>query len=130
MTSMWARTTMRSQRRALIATALLLGLVGAIVLGAAAGARRTASASSRYRAETLMPEGFVNVESLLNSGADPDEVAVGLDSISELPGVREIAPFAFMGVAATDDRGAPVGFGSFVPTDHRMGTTIGRTLVH
>src|SRR5687767_10061800 len=44
----WARRELIRRRRSAVALALLIGLCGAVVLAAAAGARRTGSAFDRF----------------------------------------------------------------------------------
>jgi hypothetical protein len=57
----WWRGTWRSSWRAAVTVALLTGLLGAVALGALAGARRTASAYGRYLASSNASDVFVNV---------------------------------------------------------------------
>jgi hypothetical protein len=72
----------RSRWRSLVALSVLLGLAGGVALAAAAGARRTSSASSRYRRSSRASDVTVDLPPDL-SGHTPDEIA------GELPGVRD-----------------------------------------
>jgi hypothetical protein len=56
-----SRATARRSWRAALAVALIGGLLGAVALGALAGARRTASAYDRYLASINASDAFVNV---------------------------------------------------------------------
>src|SRR5215472_7713377 len=56
-----SRATTRRSWRAALAVALIGGLLGAVALGALAGARRTASAYDRYRVSINASDAFVNV---------------------------------------------------------------------
>ena len=67
---MVARAARRRQGRSLIAIALLIGIAGGAVLVAAAGARRTASALERFRAETRAGDVELDIRS-----ATPEQVA-------------------------------------------------------
>lgn len=125
---MWARATIRSERRALVALTVLVVVVGSVVLTVFAAARRTASSSDRFRERTVMPEAFVNVESLLNTATPKAEVFATIDALGELPGVEALASFSFAAASPVVD-GEPVGFGSFIPTDERLGATVARSLV-
>src|SRR5204863_8584396 len=66
-TGVWlrARSEMRSDRRSLVALAVMLGLISAVVLTAGAGARRTDTPYPRLRASIKSPDVFVI------SGKDP-----------------------------------------------------------
>jgi hypothetical protein len=90
----WWRVTRSSSWRAVLAVALIGGLLGAVALGAVAGARRTASAYGRYLASTKASDAFVNVPGLLPGMP----VARPLTLISRLPGVT--AGAAYLGLAA------------------------------
>ena len=56
-----SRAAARRSWRATLAVALIVGLLGAVALGALAGARRTASAYGRYQASINASDAFVNV---------------------------------------------------------------------
>jgi len=56
----WRLAGQRSWRQA-VALALLTGLLGAVALGAVAGARRTAGAYDRYLTSIQASDVFVNV---------------------------------------------------------------------
>src|SRR5262249_35825719 len=61
---MWRASFRRSWQAALV-VALIGGLLGAVALGALAGARRTASAYGRYLAAIRNSDAFVNVPGVL-----------------------------------------------------------------
>ena len=79
----------RAFRRAVVAVALIGGLLGAVALGALAGARRTASAYGRYLASINASDVFVDI---------PGPVPAGVAKIAKLHTVRESA--AWVGLAA------------------------------
>lgn len=56
-----SRATARRSWRAALAVAIIGGLLGAVALGALAGARRTASAYGRYLASINASDAFVNI---------------------------------------------------------------------
>ena len=97
----WWRTTYASTWRATLALALIGGLLGAVALGAVAGARRTASAYGRYLTSSNASDAMVNVPGTL-PGAP---VAYPMTLISRLPGVTSGA--AYIGLAAVI--GIPLG---------------------
>ncbi len=83
------RAAMRRSWRQVVALALLSGLLGAVALGAVAGARRTASAYSRYLAAINASDVFVNVP-----GRAPAMSATRpITLISSLPGVVSHATY-------------------------------------
>jgi ABC-type lipoprotein release transport system permease subunit len=90
----WWRATRRSSWRAALTVALIGGLVGAVALGALAGARRTASAYGRYLASINASDALVNVP-----GKIPGiPVTRPMTLISRLPGVASAA--AYVGLNA------------------------------
>jgi hypothetical protein len=90
----WWRATRGNSWRAALAVALIGGLLGAVALGAVAGARRTASAYGRYLASTNASNALVNIPGIV-PGAP---VAHPMTVISRLPGVT--AGAAYIGLAA------------------------------
>ena len=75
--------------RAVAALALVGGLLGAVALGAVAGARRTASAYGRYVASIRASDAFVNIP-----GVVPGMTAAqSLTLISRLPGITASAGY-------------------------------------
>ena len=91
----WARRELVRQRRATLALILLVGLSGAVVLGAAAGARRTGSAFERF----LESSNTADVQLQYNADGDIDDDV--LDALRADPDVREAAP-VFVTVAFAD----------------------------
>jgi FtsX-like permease family len=90
----WWRGTWRSSWRAAVTVALLSGILGAVALGALAGARRTASAYGRYLASINVSDVFVNVP-----GQVPGlPVTRPIELISRLGGIS--ASSAYLGLSA------------------------------
>jgi hypothetical protein len=89
----WRAAARRSWRQALV-LALLCGLLGAVALGAAAGARRTATAYGRYLAASRVSDVFVNVQGIVPGMP----VLKPASLISSLPGVA--SHVAYIGVYA------------------------------
>jgi hypothetical protein len=84
----WRAAVRRSWRQAMV-LALMGGLLGAVALGALAGARRTATAYGRYLASIHASDVFVNVPGKL-----PDmPVMRPITLISSLPGVVSHAAY-------------------------------------
>ncbi len=87
----WRVAAARSWRAALV-TALVGGLLGAVALGAVAGARRTATAYGRYLASIDASDAFVNVP-----GRVPGvPLSRPITLISRLPGVTASAAYVGM----------------------------------
>jgi ABC-type lipoprotein release transport system permease subunit len=86
----WRAARGRSWRTALT-VALIGGLLGAVALGALAGARRTASAYSRYLQSTDSSDVFVDI---------PGPVLAAIPKIASLPAVRPGQSAAWLGLAA------------------------------
>ena len=74
------------------ALALIAGLLGGVALGAAAGARRTASAYSRYLTSINASDAFVNVPGRLPGMSATQPITL----ISSLPGV--VSHAAYLGL--------------------------------
>jgi hypothetical protein len=83
------RATARNSWRAALTVALIGGLLGAVALGALAGARRTASAYSRYLASINASDVFVNVPGRLPGLP----VMRPITLISSLPGIVSHAAY-------------------------------------
>jgi hypothetical protein len=90
-----SRATARRSWRATLGVALIGGLLGAVALGALAGARRTASAYGRYLESSKASDVFVNVPGILPGMPQIRPVAL----ISRLPGIAQSA--AYLGLAAS-----------------------------
>jgi len=88
------RSAVRGSWRQAITLALLIGLLGAVALGALAGARRTATAYGRYLAAINASDVFVNVPGRLPGMPATRPVTL----ISSLPGV--VAHAAYVGLNA------------------------------
>ncbi len=88
----WWRLFAARSWRAALATAVIGGLLGAVALGAAAGARRTATAYGRYLASVHASDAFVNVP-----GRVPGiPLSRPITLISRLPGVVTSAAYVGM----------------------------------
>ncbi len=115
----WWRATSRNSWRPALAVALLTGLLGAVALGALAGARRTDSAYSRYLVSVRASDAFVNVP-----GRIPGiPLARPMELISGLPGVTSAA--SYIGLAANPVVGGRV-HDSFQTNDLIGSFTAGR----
>ena len=85
----WWRAAGRRAWRPAAALAVLIGLLGAVILGALAGAERTATAYGRYLTASRVSDVFVNV-----SGRLPGlSLTAPVTLISGLPGVRSHAAY-------------------------------------
>jgi predicted lysophospholipase L1 biosynthesis ABC-type transport system permease subunit len=108
------RAELRTRWRAALSLALLLGLTGGVVMAAAAGARRTHTAYTRFvRSSHTFDVAVMNDQTF---GPSAEQLA----RIEELPAVQEtvrgIVDYARIGV------GVPF----FAPADPRMGDTFDR----
>src|SRR6202050_5665975 len=81
----WWRSHRTSTWRSLLAIVVVGGLLGAVALGALAGARRTASAYSRYLTSTNASDAMVNIPGLVPG----IPVTRPMTLISHLPGVSQ-----------------------------------------
>ena len=86
------RSALRGTWRQATALALIAGLLGGVALGAIAGARRTASAYSRYLTSINASDAFVNVPGLLPGMSATQPITL----ISSLPGV--VSHAAYLGL--------------------------------
>jgi hypothetical protein len=93
----WWRAAARRSWRPLVVLALLGGVLGAVALGAAAGAWRTDTAYGRYLRADNVSDAFVNVPGVLPGMPATRPITL----LSHLPGVTASAPY--LGLA-----GAPV----------------------
>lgn len=111
------RVFIQGRRRQFVTTSLLIGVIAGMVLGLAAGTRRTSSAPDRLTAR---------------AGGDPDLVVTQLqgrpltDSIATIPGVSEAGSWSFVAsflISPTD--GSPViEPNPFAGDDRLMGATL------
>src|ERR1700727_1754777 len=90
----WWRATRRNSWRVALTVALLGGLLGAVALGALAGARRTDSAYGRYLTSINVSDAFVNVPGIVPGMP----VTRPITLISRLRGIS--ASSAYLGLAA------------------------------
>ncbi len=111
---LWAAVDLRRRWRAVVLMTTLAGLAGGFALTAFLGARRTASAWPRFRAETLASDAFVSIP----SRPDP-ELA---DELAAMPGVIDAASFAYAAVTLP----AVMEGGAFAATDDRLLRTVHR----
>ena len=88
----WWRSHRSTTWRGLLAIVVVGGLLGAVALGALAGARRTASAYSRYLASTNASDAMVNIPGLVPG----IPVTRPMTLISQLPGVSQSAVYIGM----------------------------------
>jgi hypothetical protein len=99
---LWPASMRRSWRQAVV-LAVLVGLLGAVALGALAGARRTATAYGRYLSASNVSDVFVNVSGLLPGRSATQSMSL----ISSLRGA--VSHAAYLGL-----NGAPVVRGQVV----------------
>ena len=83
------RSALRTSWRQATVLALIAGLLGGVALGAVAGARRTATAYSRYLTSINASDVFVNVPGILPGMTATQSVAL----VSSLPGVVSHAAY-------------------------------------
>lgn len=109
MTSVLTHLRAEARRRwaAWLAAVLLVGVVGGLVLGTAAGARRTHTAYDRLVADTEAWDVLVNPNLGAESALDPSEVAA-------LPHVAEIGRMDGVAAALVDEDGPGLGAGPMV----------------
>ncbi len=104
MTAVWARvrSDLRSSRGAAIATILVVGLAGGLVLGAAAAARRTQTAFPRFLAAT-------NSSGILVSPSAPEGLRPGGydEAVAHLPGVAQYGLIAGVFLTGPVQPGSP-----------------------
>ena len=105
----WWRLAGQPSWRQAVALALLTGLLGAVALGAVAGARRTAGAYDRYLTAIRASDVFVNVPGKLP--AEP--VLRPIRLIRQLPGITASAPY--LGLSAAPVIGGRVDRSASVP---------------
>jgi hypothetical protein len=106
------RAELRARWRSLLALALFVGVVGGVVLAAAAGARRTATAVDRLSDAGLDPHAFVDAR-----GSDETK----WNAMADLPSVEVAAQVAFTYVFAPDAY-----FPVLTALDDQTGRTVAR----
>ena len=99
--TMLARSEGRQRRASLIWLGAFIAVLTAIVLGGAAGARRTASVYDRFLEATNAPNAVV-LASWPGHASDPDEVLRVADDLARLDGVIEVAPEVWVATAGTE----------------------------
>jgi putative ABC transport system permease protein len=102
---------LRSRWRGLLVLALLTGIVGAVVLAATAGARRTQSAYPRL------------LDAIDAADADIEVSPEYFDAIAALPQVEAVAPSSYMFVAPA---GGPEDVLTIAAVDDRFGSEVDR----
>jgi putative ABC transport system permease protein len=92
MSAVWmrVRAELRGRWRASVGLALVVGLAGGLVIAAAAGARRTDSAYTRFLAKARPAQVFIPLAGQFFGFADVD-----LEKVEALPQVAESARFTF-----------------------------------
>jgi hypothetical protein len=108
------RAELRARWKAWLAISLLVGVAGGVVLTAAAGARRGASAFDRFATATRAPD--VGVD------ASPRY----FDAIERLPQVEAAAPIAFVLASPNPDLFSAQPVIGVAATDARLGTEVDR----
>jgi ABC-type lipoprotein release transport system permease subunit len=115
------RADLRNRWVAWLAVALAIGLAGAVVITAAAGARRTGTAFERFRAESHSEDLYISA----GSAKDPD-VAKFDDELEALPQVERAGRVAAMNVYSPDpDLNVQTPY-QFAGIDRRYGNAIDR----
>jgi ABC-type lipoprotein release transport system permease subunit len=113
------RADLRTRWVSWLAVALAIGLAGAVVLTAAAGARRTGTAFARFRAASHAEDLYISA-----GGPGDPEVAKLDDELEALPQVERAARVAAMVLGPLDlDIKSPY---HFAGTDDRYGNTLDR----
>jgi ABC-type lipoprotein release transport system permease subunit len=110
---MVARSAMRRQVGSLVAIALVIGIAGAAVLVAAAGARRTATSLDRFRDDTLASDVELDIQV-----ATPQQI----DDLRRDPSVERIGVLRQIMLAppGADERGG------FIPAANAVDASFGR----
>src|SRR5438270_10453712 len=107
------RADLRARWRSWLGLTLILGLAGGAVVAAAAGARRTDSAYSRFLRSSRAPD------ALVFQSTDPSFASISLEKLAALPQVAATAPL--VGYTSTDLDLNPV-----AAPDAQYGSVIGR----
>jgi hypothetical protein len=116
---LWLGAELRRRWRVQVVLALLIGIVGAVVLTVAAGARETSSAYSRFLSRQRISD--AQFDSL-----QPDARA----GVAALPGVRTAGTYAPLFLAPTQQDAMPgQDFLMFAAADNTYGRTIDRPIL-
>jgi len=119
MGSILLRSEFRRRGRSWLSLALIAGLAGAFVLIVASGARRTASAYTRFKIATLSPD-------LLFSPPHGSDPALA-DALRRTKGVRAVAGFAYFPVVPDKPGIEPFqNAGAFGPFGRQFGVDVYR----
>lgn len=117
---MRARSELRSRLGAVVALAVIVGVIGGVVVAAAAGARRTESAYPRFLQEKHALDVVVGV-----TARDP---ADGRRILGEIERLRQVAAFSRVEIAQGElripGRARPGNVFPLVSPDGRFGTTL------
>lgn len=123
---LWARREIARRWRSLIAVGLLAGIAGGLSLAAVAGARRSASAYSRFRITTAAPDAVV-------FGTQVGASDVDYSGVLKLPEVIDGGMFELAGVTVTNIDGVgklkPGALGALPPGDTHLYRTLSRPLL-
>jgi ABC-type lipoprotein release transport system permease subunit len=111
-----ARTQLRQRWGSVVVLTLIVGFTGAVVLASLAGARRTSSAVSRFRDETLAPDLTVFLPAV-------DDATI--DGLRALPGVEALG--VGRQLTASTDGAFDLAVGG--PFDNAFGRTVDRPRV-
>jgi hypothetical protein len=114
---LWVGTGWRRGRTAMLGVVVLSGLAAAVVLMAAAGARRTASSLERLAGETGAVDVAVDV-----SGVDPA-------AVEEIAGLPVVAGSGAISVVFAIVDGVDQDIGLWIPHGDEGGVTVGRDLL-
>src|SRR5947209_14147295 len=107
------RADLRARWRAWLSLTLIIGIAGGAVIAAAAGARRTDSAYSRFLRSSRAPD------ALVFESTDPSFASISPEQLAGLPEVAATA--TLVAYTATDPELGPV-----ASPDGRFGTVMGR----
>ena len=122
-----ARVELRNRWRAWLGLALLIGLLGGLVTGLAAGARRTETAYQRLQEQSAPADLLVLDTTLLTP-----ELGIDLDEAAHLEGVVDsVLVHALLAVGGSADGRAlpPFAVASFSTSDRALGRTVERRLL-
>jgi ABC-type lipoprotein release transport system permease subunit len=114
---MWARSELRRRWRALVALGIIAGFAGGLALAAVAGARRTATAYSRWRVATAAPDAIV-------FGTQVGQHDTDYTPVLKLPEVVAGGTFELAQVGIKEHR-----LGSLPPGDDQLYRTVSRPLL-
>jgi ABC-type lipoprotein release transport system permease subunit len=109
------RTELRNRWRRMVVLAVLIGVLGALLLATAAGARRTTSALARFESSSRAAD----IE--LDTSATPEQIA----ELTRLPGVAALASLQAFGLIIPQD---PTFQSIGAPDDGSSGQNFGQTV--